>query len=115
MIEDQYELPVSIKDLYESLKDENLSGAELTKKQLEKELGIPYSEFEMLDLDEQHKLIESKTGKEIGYDCRLYIDAIPMDDNHIITRKQADKRIEKITATGPKKLLLKFSKVFKRK
>ncbi len=39
-------------------KDKKLSGAELAKKELEKELGIPYSEFEMLDLDEQHKLIE---------------------------------------------------------
>lgn len=96
-------------------KDKKLSGAELAKKELEKELGIPYSEFEMLDLDEQHKLIEKKTGKKIKPDHRLYIDGIPMDDDHIITREQVNKRIEEITATGPKKVLLKFAKHFKRK
>lgn len=96
-------------------KDKKLSGAELAKKELEKELGIPYSEFEMLDLDEQHKLIEEKTGKKIKFDNRLYIDGIPMDDDHIITREQVNKRIEEITATGPKKVLLKFAKHFKRK
>lgn len=96
-------------------KDKKLSGAELAKKQLEKELGIPYSEFEMLDLNKQHKLIENKTGKKLKADHRLYIDGIPMDDNHIITREQVNRRIEEITATGTKKLLLKMSKVFKRK
>lgn len=87
-------------------KDRKLSGAELAKKELEKELGIPYSEFEMLDLDEQHKLIEKKTGKKIKPDYRLYIDGIPMDENHVITRAQANRRIEEITATGPKKNII---------
>lgn len=77
------------------------------KQQIEKELGISYSDFEKLDLDEQHKLIEQKNGKELKPDYRLYIDGMPMDDNHIITRKQIDKKIDKIVYGGPLKRLIK--------
>lgn len=65
-----------------------MSGYERAKREIERKLGIPYSEFEQLDFDEQQKLIEQKTGKKFKYDCRLYIDGIPMDEEHIITREQ---------------------------
>lgn len=80
---------------------------DIVKQQIEKELGISYSDFEKLDLDEQHKLIELKSGKELKPDYRLYIDGMPMDDNHIITRKQIDKKIDKIVYGGPLKRLIK--------
>lgn len=77
------------------------------KQQIEKELGISYRDFEKLDLDEQHKLIEQKNGKKLKPDHRLHIDGIPMDDDHIITRKQVDKKIDKIVYGGPLKRLIK--------
>ena len=80
---------------------------DIVKQQIEIELGISYSDFEKLDLDEQHKLIELKNGKELKPDYRLYIDGMPMDDNHIITRKQIDKKIDKIVYGGPLKRLTK--------
>ena len=55
---------------------------------------------------------EEKTGKKITYDTRLYIDGIPMDEEHIITRKPIDKKIDKIVESGPKRLL---KRIFKRK
>ena len=89
-----------------------MSGPEMAKRSIEKKLGIPYSEFEKLDLHEQHRLIEEKTGKKIKPDYRLYIDGIPMDEDHIITREQVDKRIDELTLSGPRKIL---KRIFNRK
>ena len=77
------------------------------KQQIEKELGISYRDFEKLDLDEQHKLIEEKTGRELTFDDRLHIDGIPLDENHIKTIEQVDKQINKIVYGGPLKRLIK--------
>lgn len=82
-----------------------MTGPELAKRQIEKKLGISYEEFEKMDYDEQHKLIEERTSKKITVDHRLYIDGIPMDEEHIITMEQVDKKIDKLTDSGPKKLL----------
>lgn len=88
-----------------------MSGPELAKREIERKLGIPYEEYEKLDIEEQHKLIEQKTGKKVKPDNRLYIDDIPMDDKHIITRDKIDKRIEEITESGPKRLLKRIFKI----
>ncbi len=89
-----------------------MSGPELAKRMVERKLGISWEEYESLDFDEQQKIIESKTGKKPTYDHRLYIDGIPMDEEHIITREQIDKKIDKIVESGPKRLL---KRIFKRK
>ena len=89
-----------------------MSGPELAKRMVEKKLGIHWEEYESLDFDEQQKLIESKTGKKPTYDYRLYIDGIPMDENHIITREQIDKKIDELTESGPKRLL---KRIFRKK
>lgn len=40
---------------------------ETAKHNIEKVVGIPYNEFENLDIEQQEKLIEEKTGKKIFY------------------------------------------------
>lgn len=45
---------------------------ERAKREIERKLEIPYSEYEQLDFEEQRKLIEQKTGKKFKYDKRLY-------------------------------------------
>lgn len=89
-----------------------MSGPELVKRMVERKLGISWEDYESLDFDEQQKLIESKTGKKTTYDHRLYIDGIPMDEEHIITRDQIDKKIDELTESGPKRLL---KRIFKRR
>ncbi len=92
-----------------------MSGPERAKREIERKLGIPYSEFEQLDFDEQHKLIEQKTGKKFKYDYRLYIDGMPMDENHIITREQIDKQIDELTSSSPKRFLKRLLRPFNKK
>ena len=92
-----------------------MSSSEITRRVIERELGISYDEFDKMDYDEQHKLIEKITGREIQIDDRRYIDGIPMDEDHIMTMEQADRRIDEITATGPKKLIRKLIKPFHKK
>lgn len=92
-----------------------MSGPERAKREIERKLGISYSEFEQLDLDEQHKLIEEKTGKKLKPDYRLYIDGIPMDEDHIITREQIDRELDMMTASGPKRILMKIFKPLNKK
>ena len=82
----------------------------ITKDIVEKKLGIPYETFEKLDLDEQHRLIEQKTKKKVKPDYRLFIDGIPIDEEHIITGIQIDKRIDELAEREPKKLLKKLFK-----
>lgn len=82
-----------------------MSLSELAKRQIEKKLGIPYDEYEKLDIDEQRKLTEKKTRKKIRYDVRLYIDGVPVEEEHVITKEQIDK----ITDL-PKRLLKKILK-----
>lgn len=89
-----------------------MSGPELAKRMVERKLGISWEEYERLDIDEQHKLIEQKTGKKFKYDTRLYIDGIPIDEDHIITREQIDRKIDEIVESGPKRLL---KRIFRRK
>lgn len=89
-----------------------MSGPELAKRMVERKLGISWEEYEQLDTDEQHKLIEQKTGKKFKYDTRLYIDGIPIDEDHIITREQIDRKIDEIVESGPKRLL---KRIFRRK
>ncbi len=89
-----------------------MSAVEIAKREIERKLGIPYEEYEKLDIDEQHKLIEQKTGKKFKYDTRLYIDGIPIDEDHIITREQIDRKIDEVVESGPKRLL---KRIFRRK
>lgn len=89
-----------------------MSAVEIAKREIEKKSGISYEEYEKLDIDEQHKLIEQKTRKKFKYDTRLYIDGIPIDKDHIITREQNDRKIDEIVESGPKKLL---KRIFKRR
>ena len=91
-----------------------MSGPEMAKRNIEKTLGISYSEFEKLDLNQQHKLIEQKTGKEVKPDYRLRIDGIPIDDEHIITEEQANKRIDELRSSGPKKILKRLFNCIKK-
>ena len=92
-----------------------MSGPERAKREIERKLGIPYSEFEQLDFDEQHKLIEQKTGKKFKYDYRLYIDGIPIDEDHIITREQIDRQIDELTSSSPKRFLKRLLRPFNKK
>lgn len=87
------------------------SGSELAKRELERILGISYDEYKKMNTDERYKLIKKRTGKKVKPDHRLYIDGIPMDKNHIITRKQIDKRINE---SGPRKLLRKVLEPLKK-
>lgn len=80
-----------------------------------KTLGIPYWEFEKLDLDEQYRLFEEKTGKKyhpVKYKPRLYVDGIAIDESHWIRIVPADKSIDELTSGAPKKTL---KKIFNRK
>ena len=92
-----------------------MSGPERAKREIERKLGISYSEFEQLDFAEQQKLIEQKTSKKLKYDHRLYIDGIPMDKNHIITREQIDGKMDELTSSGPKKFLKQLLRPFNKK
>lgn len=92
-----------------------MTGPELAKRQIEKKLGISYNEFEQLDLDEQHKLIEQITGKKLKPDYRFHIDGIPIDENHIMTMEQVDERIDELTESGPKRFLKRLLKTFDKK
>ena len=78
---------------------------EYIKRLVELKLGIPYDEYEKLDIDEQHKLIEQKIGRKVSFDYKLHIDGIPIDDEHVITRQQVDKRIAGIVKNKPKRRL----------
>ena len=80
---------------------------EITKREIERKLGIPYEEYEKSNIDEQHKLIEQKTGKKFKYDTGLYID-----ENHIIPREQVDRKIDEIVESSSKRLL---KRIFRRK
>lgn len=76
---------------------------EYTKRLVELKLGISYDEYEKLDIEEQHKLIEQKIGRKVSFDYKLHIDGIPIDDEHVITRQQVDKRIAGIIKSKPKR------------
>ena len=76
---------------------------EYIKRLVELKLGISYDEYEKLDIEEQHKLIEQKIGRKVSFDYKLHIDGIPIDDEHVITRQQVDKRIAGIIKSKPKR------------
>lgn len=80
---------------------------EIAKRYVESKLGIPYSEYEELSIEEQHKLIEEKTGKKVKPNYLLHIDGIPMDENHMYTSEKANKAIDKITESTPKRVIKK--------
>lgn len=87
--------------------NKELSGTQLSKGYVESIIRMPYEEFENLDIEDQNKLIEEKTGRELTFDDRLHIDGIPLDENHIKTIEQVDKQINKIVYGGPLKRLIK--------
>lgn len=91
--------------------NKELSGNQLSKKYVESIIKMPYEEFENLDIEDQNKLIEEKTGRKLTFDDRLHIDGIPLDENHIKTIEQVDKQIDKIVhESSAKKLIRKFKK-----
>lgn len=55
------------------------SAVETAKRTVERILGIPYHEFEQLDIDEQHRMIEAKSGKKLTPDQTKYMDCVPVD------------------------------------
>ena len=83
---------------------------EVVNKEIERLLGISYSEYEKLSIEEQHKLIEEKTGKRVKPDYRLYIDGIPIDGEHIITMEEIDKKLDKIAYSLPERIIKKVKK-----
>ena len=94
--------------------NKELSGTQLSKGYVETIIKMPYEEFENLDIEDQNKLIEEKTGRKLTFDDRLHIDGIPLDENHIKTIEQVDKQIDKIVHEGSaKKLIRKFKKRIK--
>ncbi len=92
-----------------------ITGYRRVKKMVERKLDIPYDEFEKLDYDEQQKLIEEKLGNKVNIDYRLRIDGIPIDEDHIVTREQMDKRIDEICMDSKKSILSRLLSPFKRK
>jgi len=80
----------------------------VVKKHIEKVVGMPYDKFMALDIDEQHKIIENATGKKFKYDTRLFIDGICFDKDHILTREETEKKLEKIMFSGPQRVLKKI-------
>lgn len=87
---------------------------EKVKKIVETKLGIPYEEYEKLDWQEQYKLIEEKTGQKVLPNYLLHLDGIPMDKDHMFTNEKANKAIDKITESTPKRLLRSIFKKRKR-
>ena len=95
----------------EKILNKELSGSQLSKGYVESIIRMPYEEFENLDIEDQNKLIEEKTGRKLTFDDRLHIDGIPLDENHIKTIEQVDKQINKIVhESSAKKLIRKFKK-----
>lgn len=78
------------------------------KKQIEEKFEIPYEEFCELEPETITELIESKIGKELKPDDRPIIDGILIDKKHIITRKDIDRKINKITQNRLQKVIKKF-------
>ena len=74
--------------------------SEKTKQAISRNVGIPYEELINMDWDDIDKHIENKTGKKLTYDTRLWIDGIPLDENHILTREKADRRLDEISGTS---------------
>ena len=83
---------------------------EVVNKEIEKLFGISYSEYEKLSIEERHKLIEKKTGKKVKPDYRLYIDGIPIDEDHILTMAEVDKKLDKIAYSLPERIIKKVKK-----
>ncbi len=86
--------------------------SDVAKETIELTLGIPYEEFELLDFAEQQKLIEQKNGKKFKYDTRLFIDGIPIDEDHLVTKEQLDQQIDERFCKDSKPGILRL---FKRK
>lgn len=60
------------------------SATETAKRTVERMIGMPYEEFDALDLDEQHRIIEEKSGKKMIPDKTKYMDCVPVDRVEII-------------------------------
>ena len=69
---------------------------EYAKKEIEESLGIPYDEYEKLDIDEQHKLIEKKTGKKFKYDTSFYIDGVPVEEDSFLSLNEVNEFFDKL-------------------
>ena len=73
-----------------------VSSIDIIKCDIERKLGIPYCEFELLDLEEQHKLIEKISNKKMKPDLRMRINGIPIDDEHVLTSEKTEKKFNEI-------------------
>lgn len=89
---------------------------DVAKRIVSQRIGIPYEEFDQLDLDEQQRIIESVNGKKMGYDLRHYIDGIPLDRDHIVTMEDAEKRMDELCGFrgSINKIFIKFINRFKK-
>lgn len=65
---------------------------EIAIKDIEMRTGMKYEEFSKLDFKDQEKLL---CGHKISYDTRLFIDGIPIDENHILTEEKAERKADK--------------------
>ncbi len=72
--------------------------SEIAKRNIEKAVGMSYDEFDMLDIEEQEKLIEEKTGKKITYPNDVYVDGYP------ISKINIDDEIERIVGIKKRKI-----------
>ena len=72
--------------------------SEIAKRNIEKVVGMSYDEFDMLDIEEQEKLIEEKTGKKITYPNDVYVDGYP------ISKINIDDEIERIVGITKRKI-----------
>lgn len=78
--------------------------SEKTKENISKAIGLPFDEIVNMDFEDLEKNIEQRIEKKPTYDLRLRIDGIPIDEEHIITIEQVDKKLDK-TTNGPKLVL----------
>ena len=78
--------------------------SEKAKENISRTIGLPFDEIVNMDFEDLEKYIEQRIGKKPTYDLRLRIEGIPIDEEHIITIEQVDKKLDK-TTNGPKLVL----------
>lgn len=68
--------------------------AEYEDRMLADWLGLSYEKFTKMDKDEQFDYFERE---KLGFENKVYVDGIPIDKEHVVTVKAANKKIESIT------------------
>ena len=76
-----------------------------TKANVSRTIGLPFEKIVNMDVEDLEKHIEQKKEKKTTCDLRIRVDGIPIDQEHIVTMEQVDKKIDEIT--NEHKLVLK--------